>query len=83
MHCPAGLEDRKTLWLNLHVFACLWITAHSSLPMLDRKYSEAPQLNPVATREPLDDLVEDWAHNIIDGALTKMRAAVGDTFERV
>ncbi|MGY4404028.1 hypothetical protein ACVIYL_004831 [Bradyrhizobium sp. USDA 3315] len=79
MHCPAGLEDRKALLLDLHVLARSWIAARARLSIADRKYSEAPQLNPVTAREPLNDLIEDCAHNIVDHALIKMRAAVGDT----
>src|SRR5262245_19354624 len=69
------LEERKTLLVNMHVLARSRVAARASLPMLDRKYSEATQLNPVAARERVHDLVEDGARDIFDVALQTSAAA--------
>src|SRR5690606_25363131 len=40
--------------------------------------AEAPEFDPVATRQRLDDLFEDRVHDPLDVALVKVRILVGD-----
>ena len=47
--------------------------------VLDRERAETAQLDPVATRQGGDDLVEDRVDDVLDVPLIEVRVVLGDT----
>ena len=58
------------------------IAAGAGGTMFHRKRAEAAQLDPVATRQRGDDLIEDRVHNVLDIPLVEMRVVLGDTLNK-
>src|SRR5438105_14079279 len=78
-HFLACLEERDALLIDRHMRAGARIAAGPCWPMLDRKRAKAAQLDPVATRQGSDDLIENRVHDILDIPLVEVRVVLGDT----
>src|SRR2546430_7068887 len=58
------------------------IAAGAGGTMLHRKRTECTQLDPVATRQRGDDLIENRVHNVLDIPLVEMRVVLGDALNK-
>jgi hypothetical protein len=49
--------------------------------VLYRKRTETTELDPIATRQGSDDLIEDRVYNVLDIPLVEVRIVLGDTLD--
>ena len=59
------------------------VAADARRAMLDREGAEAAQLDPIAARQRLDDLVEDDVDDALDVAMEQMRIGGGDLLDEL
>ena len=62
---------------DIDLLAGAWIAADAGRPVLHREGAEAAQLDPVATRHGVADLIEDGVDDVLDITLEQMRILVG------
>src|SRR5258707_9133465 len=81
-HFLARLEKRDALLIDRHMRAGARIAAGAGGAMLHRKRTESAELDPVASRQGGDDLIENRVHNILDIPLVEMRVVLGDALNK-
>src|SRR5690606_12723517 len=79
----AGLEERHPLLLDLNGFPSARVASHPRRSVLYRKRAESTQLDAVACRQRLGDLVKDRVDDVFDVAQKKMRIAIGDALHQL
>src|ERR1700722_20746786 len=76
-HFLAGLEKRHALLVDRYMRAGARIASRSRRAMFYRKRAETAQLDPIASRERRDDLIENRVHNVLHIPLIEMRVVFG------
>src|SRR4029079_7059005 len=81
-HFLARLEERHALLVDRHMGAGTRIAARARRAMLDRKSTEAAQLDTVAARQGSDDLIENSVHDVLHVPLIEVRVVLGDALNK-
>src|SRR5262245_56896665 len=76
-----GLEERHELLGHGHGGAGAGIAADAWGAMLDSEGAEAPELDPVAARQRLDDLVENDVDDTLDVSVIEMLVGRGNPLD--
>src|SRR5688572_8720184 len=82
-HFLPGLEERHRLLADRHMRTGARIASGTRGSVLDRKRSEAAQLDTVPARHGGDDLAEDGVDDVLDVALVEVRVRSGDALHKL
>ena len=65
----ARLEEWHMLFCDLNSITGAWVTPDTRVPLFDRKRAETTKLDPVATRQGIDDFCEHSRYDLFNVAL--------------
>ena len=82
-HFLAGLEERNALLIDRNMLSGAGIATRARRTMLDRERAKTAQLNPVATRQGCNDLIENRVYNVLDIPLVEVRVVLGDALNEL
>mmetsp|Transcript_18127 Transcript_18127/g.28118 ORF Transcript_18127/g.28118 Transcript_18127/m.28118 type:complete len:319 (+) Transcript_18127:4325-5281(+) len=78
-----GLKERYVLFFDFDCFTGAGVASSAGITLLHREGTKAAQLDPVAPRHGIGDLVENRVHDPLHIALIKMRIFVCDLLDQL